>query len=165
MVAMVKRLDAGSFFFLPQLSSPISLALFFKVCRNRFSCHGQSVAELATSRMYHLALYQWSATTGFVGREVLPWLRGTGHSYSDVQRVKTICRNEQFCTAHATEGTIAFTLARFGARKTRSPWAGMSSCRRGWYAKGEKYEKTDDDLFCSGFVDLWSGCGSGEHAE
>lgn len=31
--------------FLPQLSLSIFLALFFKVCRNRFSCHGQSVAE------------------------------------------------------------------------------------------------------------------------
>jgi hypothetical protein len=31
--------------FLPQLSLSIFLALFFKVCRNGFSCHGQSVAE------------------------------------------------------------------------------------------------------------------------
>jgi hypothetical protein len=36
------------------------LALFFKVCRNRFSCHGQSVAELAPSRLSYLALYRYS---------------------------------------------------------------------------------------------------------
>jgi hypothetical protein len=62
MVAMVKRLDAGSFFFLPQLSGSIFLALFFKVCRNRFSCHGQSVAEQAPSRLSNLALYRRSVT-------------------------------------------------------------------------------------------------------
>jgi len=39
MVAGVKMLDAGSFFFHPQLSVSIFLALFFKVCRNRFTCH------------------------------------------------------------------------------------------------------------------------------
>ena len=44
----------------------------------------------------------------------MPWLPATGHSYSDVQRVKTIGRNEQFCTVHTTAGTLAFTPARFG---------------------------------------------------
>jgi hypothetical protein len=63
MVAMVKRLDAGSFLFLPQLSISIFLALFFKVRRNRFSCHGQSVAELAPSRLSYLALYHQSVTS------------------------------------------------------------------------------------------------------
>jgi hypothetical protein len=29
------------------------LALVLKVCRNRFSCHGQSVAELAPSELSH----------------------------------------------------------------------------------------------------------------
>ena len=47
MMAMVQRLDAGSFFFHPLLSVFIFLALVPKVCRNRFSCHDQSVAELA----------------------------------------------------------------------------------------------------------------------
>jgi hypothetical protein len=51
MVAMVQRLDARSFFFHPQLSVSIFLALVLKVCRNRFSCHGQSVAELAPSKL------------------------------------------------------------------------------------------------------------------
>ena len=69
MVTMVKRLDAGSFFFLPQLSVSISLALFFKVCRNRFSCHGQSLAELAPSRLSNLALYHRCVTSGFVEEE------------------------------------------------------------------------------------------------
>src|SRR5208283_3281774 len=47
MVAMVQRLDARSFFFHPQLSDSTFSALVLKVCRNRFSCHGQSVAELS----------------------------------------------------------------------------------------------------------------------
>ncbi len=90
MVAMVKGLDAGSFFFLPQLSVSIFLALFFKVRRNRFSCHGQSVAELAPSRLSNLALYHRFVTSGIAEEIMMPWLRGTGHSDSDVQRVKTI---------------------------------------------------------------------------
>ena len=43
MVAMLQRLDAGSFFFHPQLSVPTFLALILKVCRNRFSCHSPLV--------------------------------------------------------------------------------------------------------------------------
>jgi hypothetical protein len=35
----------------PLLSVFIFLALVLKVCRNRFSCHGQSVAELAPSKL------------------------------------------------------------------------------------------------------------------
>ncbi len=50
-MAMVQRLDARSFFFRPQLSVSIFLALVLKVCRNRFSCHGQSVTELACSTL------------------------------------------------------------------------------------------------------------------
>jgi hypothetical protein len=50
-MAMVQRLDARSFFFRPQLSVSIFLALVLKVCRNRFSCHGQSMAELASSKL------------------------------------------------------------------------------------------------------------------
>ena len=46
MVTMVQRLDARSFFFHPQLSVSTFLALVRKVFRNRFCCHGQSVAEL-----------------------------------------------------------------------------------------------------------------------
>jgi hypothetical protein len=37
---MVQRLDARSLFFHPQLSVSKFSALVFKVCRNRFSCHG-----------------------------------------------------------------------------------------------------------------------------
>jgi hypothetical protein len=51
MVAMPQRLDARSFFFDPQLSVSISLALVLKVCRNRFCCHSQSVAELFPSKL------------------------------------------------------------------------------------------------------------------
>jgi hypothetical protein len=40
MVAMVQRLDARSLFFHPQLSVSKFSALVFKVCRNRFGCHG-----------------------------------------------------------------------------------------------------------------------------
>ena len=66
MVATVQRLDARSFFFYPQLSVSVFLALVLKVCRNRFSCHGQSVAELAPSRLSNLALYYRCITSGFV---------------------------------------------------------------------------------------------------
>jgi hypothetical protein len=51
MVAMVERLDASSFFFHPQLIVSMFSALVLKVCRNRFSCHGGSVAELSPSKL------------------------------------------------------------------------------------------------------------------
>jgi hypothetical protein len=46
MVAMVQRLDAGSFFFHPQLSVSIFSALVLKVCWNRSSCRSTSRSEL-----------------------------------------------------------------------------------------------------------------------
>ena len=46
MVAMVQRLDVSRFFFHALLSVSALLALVLKVFRNRFRCHGQSVAEL-----------------------------------------------------------------------------------------------------------------------
>jgi len=46
MVAMVQRLDASGFFFHTLLSVSALLALVLKVFRNRFGCHGESVAEL-----------------------------------------------------------------------------------------------------------------------
>jgi hypothetical protein len=51
MVAMVQWLDARSFFFHPQLSVSIFLALVLQVRRNRFGCHGQSVTELSSSEL------------------------------------------------------------------------------------------------------------------
>jgi hypothetical protein len=51
MVAMAQRPDARGFRFHTQLSVSIFLALVLKVCRNRFSCHGQSVAELDPSQL------------------------------------------------------------------------------------------------------------------
>ena len=51
MVAMVQRLDARSFFFRPQLSVCTVSALVLEVFRNRFSCHGRSVAELSSSEL------------------------------------------------------------------------------------------------------------------
>jgi len=51
MMAMVQWLDSRSFFFHSQLSVSIFLALLLKVCRNRFRCHGQSVAELSPSEL------------------------------------------------------------------------------------------------------------------
>ena len=51
MRAMMQRLDARSFIFHPQLSVSIFLALVLKVRRNRFRCHGQSVAELSPSKL------------------------------------------------------------------------------------------------------------------
>ena len=51
MVAMTQRLDASGLFFYTQLSVSSSLALVLKVFRNRFRCHGQSVAELSRSKL------------------------------------------------------------------------------------------------------------------
>jgi hypothetical protein len=51
MVAMVQQLDARSFFFYPHLIVSTFSALILKVCRNRFSCHGRSVAELSTTKL------------------------------------------------------------------------------------------------------------------
>lgn len=51
MMAMLKQLDAGSFFFSPLLSVFIFLALVLKVFRNRFSCHDQIVAEPVPSKL------------------------------------------------------------------------------------------------------------------
>jgi hypothetical protein len=48
---MMQRLDARSFIFHPQLSVSIFLALVLKVRRNRFRCHGQSVAEPSPSKL------------------------------------------------------------------------------------------------------------------
>jgi len=56
MVAMVQWLNARSFFFHTLLIVSIFLALAFKICRNRFRCHGQSLAELSSSRLCNLAL-------------------------------------------------------------------------------------------------------------
>ena len=55
MVAMAKRLDAHSLFFRPQLSVSTFLALVLKICRNRFSCLSQSVAELVPSKLSNFA--------------------------------------------------------------------------------------------------------------
>jgi hypothetical protein len=51
MMAMVQWLDARGFFFYPQLSVSIFLALVVKVCRNRLGCHSQSIAELSSSKL------------------------------------------------------------------------------------------------------------------
>ena len=67
MMTMVQRLDAGSFFLDPLLSVFIFLALVLKVCRNRFSCHGQSVAELAPPKLSnfgHSATFHGSPRRG-----------------------------------------------------------------------------------------------------
>jgi hypothetical protein len=45
-MAVLQRLNAGSFFLYSLVSVFSLLALVLKVCRDRFSCHGQSVAEL-----------------------------------------------------------------------------------------------------------------------
>ena len=55
MLAMVQRLDARSFFFRPQLSVCAVSALVLKVFRNRFSCHGRSVAELSPPELSNFA--------------------------------------------------------------------------------------------------------------
>ena len=65
MVAMVQRLDARGFFFRPQLSVCTVSALVLEVFRNRFSCHGCSVAELSSSELSnfgHSLTIHWAAT-------------------------------------------------------------------------------------------------------
>ena len=93
MMPMVQRLDACGFFFHPQLSVAILLALILTVFRNRFRCHGQSVAEPAPSKLSNLALCQLSARDGVVEVRLLAKFRGYEPSNS-----KTIRGNEQFCT-------------------------------------------------------------------
>jgi hypothetical protein len=63
MMAVLQRLNAGSFFLYSLLSIFIFLALVLKVCRDRFSCHGQSVAELLSPNCPILATRwnSWSA--------------------------------------------------------------------------------------------------------
>jgi hypothetical protein len=51
MVAMIQRLDPSGLFCCTQLSVSRFLALLLKVFRNRFRCHGQSVAELSRSKL------------------------------------------------------------------------------------------------------------------
>jgi hypothetical protein len=58
MVAMVQRKDARSFFFHPQLIVSMLPAFVLKVCRNRFSCHARSVAELPHPNCSILAMRQ-----------------------------------------------------------------------------------------------------------
>lgn len=53
MMAMAQRLNARSLFFGPQLSVSPFLALVLEICRNRFSCHNRSVAELAPSKLFN----------------------------------------------------------------------------------------------------------------
>ena len=53
MMAMIQWLDACGFFFPSHLSVLIFLALVVKVLRNRFGCHGQSLAELAPSKLFN----------------------------------------------------------------------------------------------------------------
>jgi hypothetical protein len=52
MVSMMQGLNARSFFVHPKLSLTKFSALAFKVCRYRFGCHGCSVAEPFSSKMY-----------------------------------------------------------------------------------------------------------------
>jgi hypothetical protein len=56
MVAMVQWLDPCSLFFHSQVIVSISLALALEIYRNRFRCHGQSLAELSASKLFTLAL-------------------------------------------------------------------------------------------------------------
>jgi hypothetical protein len=55
MVAMVQQLDVRSFFFRPQLSVYTVSAFVLEIFRNRFSCHGYSVAELSPSELSNFA--------------------------------------------------------------------------------------------------------------
>jgi hypothetical protein len=51
MVALVQQQDAVGFFVRPQLGVFTASALVLEVFRNRFRCHGRSVAELSSSKL------------------------------------------------------------------------------------------------------------------
>ena len=51
MVALMQQLNAVGFFIRAQLSVFTASALVLEVFRNRFRCHGRSVAELSSSRL------------------------------------------------------------------------------------------------------------------
>ncbi len=53
-MAMVQRLDVRSFFLRPPLTVFIFSALVLEIFRNRFSCHGRSVAEPIPSELFNL---------------------------------------------------------------------------------------------------------------
>jgi len=76
MVAMVQRPDASGFFFHTQLSVSTFLALVLKVCRNRFRCHGQSVAELSPSKLsnfgHSVTIHRPPRRAGVLGRLCQP---------------------------------------------------------------------------------------------
>lgn len=55
MVAIVQGVDALSFFFRPQLSVGAVSALVLKIFRNRFRCHGPSVAEPSPPKLSNFA--------------------------------------------------------------------------------------------------------------
>ena len=52
MVARVQRKDAGSLFVHPHLIVSAFSALVLEVCRNRFRCHGSSVAEQSSRELF-----------------------------------------------------------------------------------------------------------------
>jgi len=74
MAAMAQRPDARGFRFHTQLSVSIFLALVLKVCRNRFSCHDQSVAELDPSKLsnfgHSLTIYGLPRRGGWLGESL-----------------------------------------------------------------------------------------------
>jgi len=98
MVAMMPRLDARSFFFHPQLSVSTFLAIVLKVCRNRFSCHGRSVAELSPSKLSNLG---HSATIrGRYEEAVLRTLAQSFMSTSDIGgAARSFGRSHRCCPA------------------------------------------------------------------
>ena len=54
-MAMVQRSDVRGFRFRPQLSVCTVSAFVLEVFRNRFSCHGHSLAELSPSGLSNFA--------------------------------------------------------------------------------------------------------------
>ena len=50
-MALMQQLNAVGFFIRAQLSVFTASALVLEVFRNRFRCHGRSVAELSSSRL------------------------------------------------------------------------------------------------------------------
>jgi len=150
---MTQRPDARGFRFHTQLSFSIFLALVLKVCRNRFSCHDQSVAELDPSKLsnfgHSLTIYGLPRRGGWLGESLSAkhqqsarsglvkarWCLGSeGHECFDWPRslLKQSAEMSNFGQPHDVGDTnIHACLARRPPDKDGQPLgASMSSCRR-----------------------------------
>jgi len=152
MAAMTQRPDVRGFRLHTQLSVSIFFPLVLKVCRDRFGCHGQSVAELDPSQLcnfgHSLTIYglprrggwlgerwsakhQRSASSGWVKARCC--LGSEGHERFDWSRslLEQSAEMSNFVQPHDVGDTnIHACLARPPDKDGQPLGASMSSCRR-----------------------------------